>query len=77
MSLSGETWAKLYLSQATVTQLVKSKEIVVRRGTAKEAKHLIGLFDKYRPQKAVLVSPHLHDLKFFSASSAMLKRLNR
>lgn len=61
LSLSGETWAKLYLSQATVTELVKSKEIEMKRGTAEEAKHLIGLFDKYRPEKAVLVAPHLHD----------------
>jgi alkyl sulfatase BDS1-like metallo-beta-lactamase superfamily hydrolase len=61
MSLSGETWAKLYLSQATVTELVKSKEIEMRRGTAEEAERLINLFDKYRPEKAVLVAPHLHD----------------
>jgi len=51
LSLSGETWAKLYLSQATVTELVKSKEFEMRRGTAEEAEHLIGLLDNYRPQK--------------------------
>jgi hypothetical protein len=61
MSLSGEAWAKLYLSQATVLELVKSKEIEMRRGTAEEAERLISLFDKYRPHKAVLVTPHLHD----------------
>ena len=61
MSLLGEAWAKLYLSQATVLELVKSKEIEMRRGTAEEAERLIDLFDKYRPQKAVLVAPHLHD----------------
>jgi len=61
MSLSGETWAKLYLSQATVSELVKNKEIEMRRGSAEEAEHLIGLFDQYRPEKAVLVAPHLHD----------------
>jgi len=61
LSLSGDAWAKLYLSQASVTELVKSKEIEMRRGTAEEAEHLIDLFDKYRPQKAVLVAPHLHD----------------
>lgn len=61
MSLSAETWAKLYLSQATVLELVKSKEIEMRRGTAEEAEHLIGLFDKYRPEKGLLVAPHLHD----------------
>jgi len=61
MSLSGETWVKLYLSQATVQDLVKSKEIEMRLGTAEEAEQLIDLFDKYRPEKAVLVAPHLHD----------------
>jgi alkyl sulfatase BDS1-like metallo-beta-lactamase superfamily hydrolase len=61
MSLTGEAWAKLYLSQATVLELVKSEEIEMRRGTAKEAEHLIGLFDKYKQEKAVLVAPHLHD----------------
>jgi alkyl sulfatase BDS1-like metallo-beta-lactamase superfamily hydrolase len=61
LSLSGQAWAKLYLSQATVQELVKSKEIKMKRGTVKEAEHLISLFDKYQPEKAVLVAPHLHD----------------
>lgn len=61
LSLSGETWAKLALSEATVQQLVDNKEITMTRGTAKEADKLINLFDKYRPEKAVLVAPHLHD----------------
>jgi alkyl sulfatase BDS1-like metallo-beta-lactamase superfamily hydrolase len=61
MSLSGEAWAKLALSQATVQELVKSKEIEMKRGTAEEADNLISLFDKYKPEKAVLVAPHLHD----------------
>jgi alkyl sulfatase BDS1-like metallo-beta-lactamase superfamily hydrolase len=61
MSLSGEAWAKLALSQATVKELVNAKEIEMKRGTAEEAEHLISLFDKYRPEKAVLVAPHLHD----------------
>ncbi len=61
MSLSGETWAKLFLSQAAVQDLVKSKEIEMKRGTAEEAAALFELFDKYRPEKALLVAPHLHD----------------
>ena len=40
---------------------MKSKEIEMKRGAAEEAEHLISLFDKYRPEKAVLVVPHLHD----------------
>lgn len=61
LSLSGETWAKLALSEATVQQLVDNKEITMTKGTAKEADKLVNLFDKYRPEKAVLVAPHLHD----------------
>jgi alkyl sulfatase BDS1-like metallo-beta-lactamase superfamily hydrolase len=61
LSLSGQAWAKLYLSQATVQKLVKSKEIEMKRGTAKEAERLIGMFDKYQPAKAVLIAPYLHD----------------
>jgi linear primary-alkylsulfatase len=61
MSLSGEAWVKLALSQATVQQLVDSKEITMTKGTAEEADKLVNLFDKYRPEKAVLVAPHLHD----------------
>jgi alkyl sulfatase BDS1-like metallo-beta-lactamase superfamily hydrolase len=61
ISLSGEAWSKLALSQATVQELVKSKEIEMRRGTAEEADRLISMFDKYKPEKALLVAPHLHD----------------
>ena len=61
VSLSGETWSKLFLSQAIVQELVKSKEIKMLKGSTEEANKLINLFDKYRPEKAVLVAPHLHD----------------
>jgi alkyl sulfatase BDS1-like metallo-beta-lactamase superfamily hydrolase len=61
LSLSSQTWVKLYLSQATVKELVKSKEIEMKRGTTREAHYLLSLFDKYRREKAVLVAPHLHD----------------
>jgi hypothetical protein len=33
----------------------------MKRGTVEEAEHLIGLFEKYKPEKAVLVAPQLHD----------------
>lgn len=61
MSLSGETWAKLYLSQSTVLELVKRGEIKMTRGNAEDADRLFNLFDKYRQEKALLVAPHLHD----------------
>ena len=58
IALSGEAWARLYLSQATFGELVDGGEIEVRQGTAKEA---AALFDKYRPERALLVAPHLYD----------------
>lgn len=61
LSLSGEAWVKLYLSQASVQELVENGEITIKRGTVEEAEQLIDLFDKYRPEKALLVAPHLHD----------------
>jgi alkyl sulfatase BDS1-like metallo-beta-lactamase superfamily hydrolase len=61
LSLSGEAWTKLYLSQATVQELVASKEIHMKLGAAEEAHRLISMFDKYRPERALLVAPHLHD----------------
>lgn len=61
IALSGDTWVKLFLSQATVQELVDSNEIKITKGSTEEAGQLIDLFDKYRPEKAVLVAPHLHD----------------
>jgi alkyl sulfatase BDS1-like metallo-beta-lactamase superfamily hydrolase len=61
LSLTGETWAKLVLSQATIIELVHSKEIEIIKGTVEEAEILFNMFDKYRPEKALLVTPHLHE----------------
>jgi alkyl sulfatase BDS1-like metallo-beta-lactamase superfamily hydrolase len=56
LTMSGETWAKLYLSSATADDLMKDGEITVR-GDAAEAARLINLFDRYRPEKAVVIPP--------------------
>ena len=61
IALSGEAWARLYLSQATFGELVDNGEIEVRQGATKEAAALFDIFDKYRPERALLVAPHLHD----------------
>ena len=61
LSLSGKTWTKLFLSQSTVSELVNSGEIKMTQGSAEDADQLINLFDKYKPHKALLVAPHLHD----------------
>ncbi len=54
LSMSGETWAKLYLSQATPEDLIKSGDLKVT-GDSAEAARLINLFDRYSPEKAVVV----------------------
>ncbi len=61
IALSGEAWARLFLSQAAFGELVDNGEIEVRQGATKEAAALFDIFDKYRPERALLVAPHLHD----------------
>jgi alkyl sulfatase BDS1-like metallo-beta-lactamase superfamily hydrolase len=56
LSLSGETWARLYLSQATPEELIESGDLKVA-GDAAEAARLINLFDRYSPQQALVVPP--------------------
>jgi alkyl sulfatase BDS1-like metallo-beta-lactamase superfamily hydrolase len=54
--MSGKTWAKLYLSQATPEDLIKSGDLKVS-GDSTEAARLINLFDRYSPEKAVVIPP--------------------
>ena len=56
LKMSGESWAKLYLSQATPEEMIASGDITVT-GDAKEAARLINLFDRYSPEKAVVIPP--------------------
>lgn len=56
LSMSGEIWAKLYLSQTTPEEMIKSGVLTVI-GDPKEAARLINLFDRYSPQKAVVIPP--------------------
>jgi alkyl sulfatase BDS1-like metallo-beta-lactamase superfamily hydrolase len=60
LSLTGETWTKVYLSQGTPEELIKSGDIKVTGDTA-EAARLINLFDRYSPAKAVVIPPPLLD----------------
>jgi len=57
LAMSGETWAKLYLSQATAEDVIRSGDLRVQSGDASEAARIIGLFDRYRPEKAVVIAP--------------------
>jgi len=61
IALSGEAWTGLYLSQTTIADLVGSGAADIRKGSLEQATALFDLFDRYRPEKAVLVAPHLHD----------------
>jgi alkyl sulfatase BDS1-like metallo-beta-lactamase superfamily hydrolase len=56
LAMSGEAWAKIYLSQQTMDELVANGEIEVT-GDASEAARLIALFDPYVPENAVVVPP--------------------
>jgi alkyl sulfatase BDS1-like metallo-beta-lactamase superfamily hydrolase len=56
LSMSGETWARLYLSQATPEELIENGDLEVT-GDAAEAARVINLFDRYSPQKALVVPP--------------------
>lgn len=56
MAMSGETWVKLYLSTESTSDLIASGEVKVT-GDATQAARLIDLFDKYVPEKAVLIAP--------------------
>jgi len=48
LKMSGDTWAKLYLSHSTPEELIKSGSVKVT-GDASEAARLINLFDRYSP----------------------------
>jgi alkyl sulfatase BDS1-like metallo-beta-lactamase superfamily hydrolase len=56
LAMSGESWAKLYLSQSTPEEMIESGDIKVT-GDAAEAARVINLFDRYSPQKAVVIPP--------------------
>jgi alkyl sulfatase BDS1-like metallo-beta-lactamase superfamily hydrolase len=56
VAMSGETWAKLYLSQVTPEDMIKNGDLKVI-GDPVEAARLIDLFDRYSPQKAIVIPP--------------------
>jgi len=54
LAMSGETWARLYLSQVTPEELIESGDLEVT-GDAAEGSRLINLFDRFSPEKAVII----------------------
>ena len=57
LKLSPEAWAKVYLSAAPLDELIGGEEIEVTQGDAAEAARVLGLFDRYDPERAVVVPP--------------------
>ena len=55
LKLTGEAWAKVYLSVETIDMLVKSGEIEVTTGDASQAQRVLELFDRYDPSRAIVV----------------------
>jgi len=49
MTLSGESWAKLYLDQSNLAQLVDAGEVKLTKGDIKSAAALLELFDALDP----------------------------
>ena len=57
LKLSADTWAKLYLSEATLDDLIESGDLEVAAGDAAVAARVLDAFDRYDPSKAVVVPP--------------------
>ncbi len=55
LELSGEAWAKVYLSAKPIDELIKGGDITVTAGDAAEAVRVLNLFDRYDPARAVVV----------------------
>jgi alkyl sulfatase BDS1-like metallo-beta-lactamase superfamily hydrolase len=57
LKLSGDTWAKIFLSEATIDGLIESGDLEVAAGDAADVARLFDAFDRYDPRKAVVVPP--------------------
>jgi alkyl sulfatase BDS1-like metallo-beta-lactamase superfamily hydrolase len=60
VEMSEETWTRLYMSQATPEDLIKSGDLKTT-GDAGETARLLNLFDRYSPEKAVVIPPAAWD----------------
>ncbi|MCC2111050.1 MAG: hypothetical protein KDJ16_03340 [Hyphomicrobiales bacterium] len=57
LEMSAETWAKIYISQGLPEDLIASGEIKVT-GDSAEAARAINIFDRYVPEKALVIPPY-------------------
>jgi alkyl sulfatase BDS1-like metallo-beta-lactamase superfamily hydrolase len=60
LEMSEETWVKLYMSQVTPEDLIKSGDLKTT-GDEAETARLLNLFDRYSPEKAVVIPPDAWD----------------
>lgn len=60
MSLSGESWARLYVNQTDLSTLVKTGEAKVVKGDLVSATELLDLFDAFKPSRNVTVPAAYH-----------------
>ena len=60
LAMSSETWIKLYVSQERPEVLIKNGDIKVT-GDRNEAARVLNLFDRYRPERAVVIPPPFLD----------------
>ncbi|UCG79625.1 MAG: hypothetical protein JSV60_06455 [Desulfobacterales bacterium] len=60
LEMAEETWVKLYMSQATPEDLIKSRDLKTT-GDEAETARLLNLFDRYSPEKAVVIPPDAWD----------------
>lgn len=55
LNLSPDAWAKFYLSAESLDALIENGEITVSAGDAAEAAQVLNVFDRYDPQRAVVI----------------------
>lgn len=57
LKLSGEAWARIYLSAEPIDRLLQGDGIAVTKGDRAEAAKVLAVFDRYSPERAVVIPP--------------------
>lgn len=60
LSMSGDTWARLYLNKTDLASLIKAGEANVLKGDARTASQLLDLFDVFSAARSITVPPAYH-----------------
>ncbi len=59
VKMSAETWAAIYLSEVGTEEIIANADIKVE-GDKEEFARIISLFDRYSPEKAVVIPTSIH-----------------